>query len=67
MFDNLAFFTICIYKQVLGCFQLFILACARALAGQSEHDSECLNKAVIAYTSNYIYKKSFWTSQSGSN
>ena len=39
---------------------IFILACARAHAGQSEHDSECLNKVVIAYIS-YLIKTSSWT------
>ena len=42
------------YKHNFGCFRLFILACARAHAGQSEHDSECLNKVFIAYIMNYI-------------
>ena len=52
MFDNFTFFTI--FMTNFSCVQLFVLACARAHACQSEHNSECWNKVYIAYIMNHI-------------
>ena len=52
--DNLKFFNN-LYKQVWGSVRLFLLACARAHADQSKHNSECLTKVFIAYIMNHIW------------